>query len=65
MKEMNQDELKKIKIISCSNGIYWYNLHIGVEFEVQRETQEYYWVRELDAYRCINFVLKSDTQLIN
>jgi len=62
---MNSGETKKIKIISCQNQIFWYNQHIGKEFDVVRETQEYYWVRELDSYGCINFVLKSDTELLN
>lgn len=62
---MKTEDTKQIKIIACSNSIYWYNKHIGETFDVQSENQQQYWVREKDAYSCLNFVLKSDSEIIN
>ncbi len=54
----------KIKVISCSNKILWYNSHIGKEFEVQKEEPNAYWCLEPDMrFRCLNWILKSDAEI--
>lgn len=62
---MNQQTSKKIKIVSCSNSMFWYNKHTSEIFDVVKETSTEYWVRELGAWRCLNFVLKQDAKEIS
>ena len=57
-----EDEPKQIKVLRCLDSILWYNKHVGETFEVQKESDRYYWVREKDSWQCLNFVLKSDAQ---
>lgn len=59
----------KIKIIDSRDVLYWYSERIGETFNVVRiekiEGIIYYWVRTNDRYNSLNFVLESDTKVIN
>lgn len=59
----------KIKIIDSRDVLYWYSERIGETFNVVRiekiEGVIYYWVRTNDRYNSLNFVLESDTKVIN
>ena len=57
--------MKQIKIIGSCRPIYWYSSHIGEVFDIEREHDDVFWVREKGLYRCLNFVLKSDCEVIN
>ena len=55
----------RIKIIKCSNSILWYHRHIGQEFEVVKQEPNSYWVLEPNTqFRLINWVMKSDAELV-
>jgi hypothetical protein len=53
----------KIKILRCSDSRTWYNKHIGEVLYVERVDSDRYWCRELDQYRCLNFVLIKDCEV--
>lgn len=55
----------KIKILLCSDSIFWYNKYTGEIFDIVRESSDRYWVRERDQYGCLNFVMKTDCEEIN
>lgn len=55
----------KIKIIKCSDSFFWYNKHIGEEVEVLKQNSKEYWVRELNEWRCWNFILKEDAEVVS
>lgn len=40
----------KLKITGCSDSMYWYNAHIGKQFEIHRLGEVYAWVRELTSF---------------
>jgi hypothetical protein len=54
----------QIKIKSCPNAMLWYNQHIGEEFHVLREEDKAYWVREREHPYCLNWVYKTDTEVL-
>lgn len=53
----------RIKIQSCDNKLLWYAMHIGTIFEVVKEEEKAYWVRELEFPFCLNWVYKKDAKL--
>lgn len=55
---------KKIKILKCSNFILWYRQYINEEFEVLRDEETAWWVREKEHPCAINWVYKTDAELI-
>lgn len=55
----------KIKILLCSDKIFWYNKYLNEIFEVRRESSDRYWVRERGQYGCLNFVMKTDCEVID
>ncbi len=58
------DKNLKIKILKCSNFILWYRQYIGQEFEVLRDEKTAWWVREKEHPYAINWVYKTDAELI-
>ena len=54
----------KIRILKCSDSLYWYNQHIGSVFYVYRIDTDRYWCREENEYGCLNFVLISDCEVV-
>ena len=63
---MTDDAIKaiKIKVLKCSNFMLWYKQHIGEEFEVVREEKSAWWVREKDRPNPINWIYKTDSEII-
>lgn len=53
----------KIKITNCSDSLFWYSKKIGEIFNVERVSQDVYWCREPDEYKCLNLVLKEDCEV--
>lgn len=53
---------KRIKIIDCSDPMFWYAEYLGTdkEFAVIKEERDRYWTREDAGY--LNFVLKKDAE---
>lgn len=60
----NQDSTFKIKVLKCSNFMLWYRKYIGEEFEVVREEKSAWWVREKDHPNPINWIYKTDSEVI-
>lgn len=58
------DNTIKIKILKCSNFILWYRQYIGEEFEVLRDEKTAWWVREKEHPYAINWVYKTDSEVI-
>jgi hypothetical protein len=58
------DDTIKIKILKCSNFILWYRQYIGEEFEVLRDEKTAWWVREKEHPYAINWVYKTDSEVI-
>ncbi len=54
----------KIKVISCHNRILWYSDRIGETFEVCKEEEKAYWCREGGQFNCLNWISKSDTEIV-
>lgn len=54
----------KIKVLKCSNFVLWYREYIGEEFEVSREEETAYWVREKEYPNLINWVYKKDVEVL-
>lgn len=54
----------KIKILDCSDSLYWYSKHVGEVFDVQRIEHDVFWCREKDAYECLNIILKVDCEVL-
>lgn len=52
----------KVKIKKCSDSLYWYNKHIGEEFDVHRFGERFVWVREPNEYQCLNFIEVCDLE---
>ena len=50
----------RVKIISCSDALFWYNQHIGEIFDVIKTEEDIYWVREPSGYK--NFILRKDAE---
>lgn len=57
-----EDVLGCVKILRCSDFMFWYNNKIGDTFNFYSESFDCYWVRDRDGYR--NTVLKSDCEQI-
>jgi hypothetical protein len=53
----------KIKILKQNKDIMWYNSHVGMIFQVQKEDSEFYWCRELDNFNSLNIVHKEDAEI--
>ena len=60
-----------VKIIKCSDGLLWYNHHMGEEFKVLwTEYDTYlgkltYWTREGGIYNATNWILQDDCEVVN
>lgn len=54
----------QIKILHCSDSMFWYNKHIGETFKVRRIESDRFWVREQDDYGYLNFVLTKDCEVV-
>lgn len=54
----------KVKITACSDRLFWYKDLVGLEVEVEKESQDVYWAREQNEYRCLNFILKKDCEVV-
>jgi len=54
----------KIKIIDCSDSMFWYSSHVGEIFDVQRISHDVFWCRERNEYGCLNIVLKKDCEVL-
>lgn len=55
--------MMRIKVKKSSDALFWYTQHIGEIFEVMATDIDRYWVRELDEYHCLNFILKVDCEV--
>ncbi len=53
----------RIKILRCSDSLFWYNSRINETFYVQRIESDRYWVREEDTTGYLNFVLFKDCEI--
>lgn len=51
----------KVKIISCSDALFWYNQYIDEIFDVIKTEEDIYWVREPSGYK--NFILRKDAEV--
>lgn len=59
-------KIKTIKITKCSDMMLWYNQHVGEVFDVSYEEDNAYWCRERDGtFNCLNWVYKSDCELVS
>lgn len=59
-----EDITMKIKILHCSDSMFWYNRHIGETFKVVRIESDRFWVREQDEFGYLNFVLAKDCEVV-
>lgn len=53
----------KIKILKCTDPLFWYNKYINEIFYVQKIENTRVWVRELNEFGCLNFVLNEDFEI--
>jgi hypothetical protein len=53
----------KIRVITCSDSLFWYANHIGKVFTTINETAEDYLVREPSGYT--NIILKKDCEEVS
>ena len=51
-----------IKIIKCSDVLFWYNSYIGSTFEAYREYKDQYLARAPDGYS--NIIKKIDCEVV-
>ena len=56
--------MMRIKIKKSSDALFWYTQHIGETFVVMATDIDRFWVKELDDYHCLNFVLKVDCEVV-
>lgn len=54
-----------VKVIRCSDSLFWYRKNIGQVFRVEYESADRFWVREDDEWRCLNFILKKDSEIVH
>ena len=54
----------KVKIVKCNNQFLWYFNHIGKIFDVVKVESSFYWVREPDEWKCLNFLVKDDVVVV-
>lgn len=54
----------RVRVKKSSDALFWYTQHIGKEFVVISTDIDRFWVRELDEYHCLNFILKIDCELV-
>lgn len=54
----------RIKIIKASDSLFWYASLIGETLDAERNDSDRYWCREQNQWRCLNFVLKTDSEEI-
>lgn len=54
--------MTQLKIIKCSNRMYWYRDSIGKLFPFVREENDYYISREPTGY--INIIKKEDAEKV-
>ncbi len=54
----------KVRIIRCSDSLFWYNSHIGEVFRVRKICPDRYMVREDDDCGYINFILYQDCEIV-
>lgn len=45
--------------------LMWYGKHIGETFFVEKEEHDRVWVREGGEYNLLNFILKTDIEIIS
>lgn len=55
----------KIKIINCSDSLFWYSKHLSEIFDVHKVEHDVFWCREKNEYGCLNFVLKEDCEVLD
>jgi len=56
--------MMRVKVKKSSDSLYWYTQHIGKTFVVISTDIDRFWVRELDEYHCLNFILKVDCEVV-
>ena len=54
----------KIKVLKCSNQLFWYNKHIGEVFDVVKVQDLKFWCREKDHWGCLNFIEDKDATIL-
>lgn len=54
-----------IKVTSCSDIRRWYSKHIGEEFTVLKEGEDWYMVREKDEFQAMNYIQKQDAEIVS
>ena len=54
--------MKALRIVQCSDGLMWYNQHVGAIVPFLRQDTEYFWSREPAGYS--NIVLLADAEVI-
>lgn len=59
-----------VKIINCSDSLYWYNNLIGTIVPIHKVTFSategmLYWAREGGTWDAINFIKPSDAEVVN
>lgn len=54
----------QVKILKCSDSMYWYSKYIGEVFKVSRVTPNEYWTRERNMYQALNFISKGDCEVV-
>lgn len=51
----------KVKIVGCSDSMFWYAGRVGWVYQVRRIDSDRYWVRpEIDEYSGWNFIKIED-----
>ena len=54
-----------VKVVKESKMLMWYGKHIGETFFVEKEEHDRVWVREGGEYNLLNFILKTDMEIIS
>jgi hypothetical protein len=54
----------RVRVKKSSDALFWYTQQIGKEFVVVSTDIDRFWVRELDEYHCLNFILKVDCVVV-
>lgn len=54
---------KKIRVKKTTDCFYWYKHRIGETFDVEAESPDYYWVRDVND-DCLIGILKEDAEVI-
>lgn len=57
--------IKRVKVVKASGISMWYESYIDKNFFVEKEEHDRVWVREGGDYNLLNYILKSDIEIID